>query len=386
LALLAALLSAPHQALPHSNTILDPLRGTALADAGGAWLPLLPGLRPSSRHGQWQLQGGSDWNGLAGVALRHHLPVDEGSALSLMGGLQQGFPDGSALRLQAGMSQALRRGSSAWMSLGVGMQAGPGMGRAGSSAAFNAAVAAPLTWPGWSLGAGLRERPLLGPGAPWRRDASIGLTHGKGARRWVGDLSYAADSGAWALHGGYMQDLQPGWQLRTGLSTPADAAGPWMLGAGLLHQRGALQFEATLQAGLGHAMRRLQGALSWTLPALPRPAKRRAPRRRAEAAAPPADGPPASGQAWALRSAQADGRLQLSWDPVEGAAHYEVQTSLILEASMRLAEQGRVRSPAWEGDLGLRGVTRYYRVRAFSADGAELGASAVLKALAGGTP
>jgi hypothetical protein len=76
---------------------------------------------------------------------------------------------------------------------------------------------------------------------------------------------------------------------------------------------------------------------------------------------------------FSLESNVVDRKVALSWpalvDDQGEPLRYEVYMGLLPEAKFREVSEGPLAAPAWAGDMGLRGVTYYFRVAALLPDG-----------------
>lgn len=84
----------------------------------------------------------------------------------------------------------------------------------------------------------------------------------------------------------------------------------------------------------------------------------------------PIPAPFASTRGFALTANVQDGQVELSWPKSDGPdTAYDVYVSIVPGADFRKLNQAPLTQPRWSGEMGLRGMTYYFRVKAAGASG-----------------
>jgi hypothetical protein len=233
----------------------------------------------------------------------------------------------------------------------------------------------------------------------WHSDAAGPSSEAVGGLSWTQgalaaglefEVPWQGDPGRTRL--GLEWHLVPGLALRGGFSGPAAPDQPLVpdLGLGLAWSSLALDWASTQRGPLGttHAATlrwhfgsapapRAQAALADppapALAVVPTPSPAPTPHalpKHSHPAAPLPEGFPLSGH-------PDQGQIALDWQDGLGgkAAGYDVYIGLVPDASMRRLNDALLLSPSYRADVGVRGMTYYFRVKAIGTDGRVLAES-----------
>lgn len=346
-----------------------------LAGAGAAWSSAEdPAVRTRLESPQLKITGGQDHLSQRSVGTHAWIPVGPGRNLGLGAGLGPDAEGQIEGRLRAAWGQRLRGPQSPALGIALSLRDRISPRDRGLGLGIDMGMAWVLPWQKLELGAALRELPVASAQGSWRREGACGIGWRRDGLHLALDLSQAVDE-ALTVHAGAEQRLNSVWDLQAGVASPSAAQEPWTWGAGIRRRHGDLWWSLATRQPLGSGAAALKLGLGWDLKSQG-PSVR--PMRLASMRPVPTPSPTPVTGGFKVTAQRSNGGLSLSWPEQAQATGYEVLMALVPGASMRQAPEGLVSRAYWEGQLGLPGVTYYFKVRVLGQDGTTQGESWVL--------